>query len=139
MDEELGSLIDFGEDLKDVEAPKALSDNDYPGEIIKAIRRTSASGKDMAEVTFTVKPEDFPADFEDAESYPDGKQMRHYVMLGRDNATRYRTGQFVQAIGAPTKSPIDLNDWVGKSGLLTLVGEEFEGVPQERIKKVRAL
>ena len=139
MSEELSSILEFSEDLKDVEAPAALPENDYPGEVIGATQKHSQSGNLMAVVQFLIKPEDYPVDYPDADSFADGKKVTYYLPLGNNRAGLFRISQFVKSISAPTKAPIDLNDWVGKTALLTILNEDYEGVPQERIKRVSKL
>lgn len=136
---EMNSIITYAEDLADAEAPVALPKNDYPAEIVAATDDVSAnSGKRRADVTFVIKPEDFPADYADAESFPDGKQVHYYVSSEPDKGSRFRMKKFCQAIGAPMGSQLDLNEWIGKVAIVSIEQDDFEGVPRERITKVQA-
>lgn len=139
MSEELGSILDFSSDISDAEAPVALPAGDYPAKIISAEVGTSqSSGKRRVDVTFRIQPEDFPADYEDAESFPDGKDVHFYVGVEDNKAALYRLRKFCEAIGAPMSSRLDVNDWVGKSAIMTIEPDEYEGVERERARKVEA-
>lgn len=137
---ELGSILDYSDDIADAEAPKALPAGDYVASITGAEVGTSqSSGKPRVAVVFTIAPEDFPADYEDAESFADGKNITHYAGASDDKASRFRMRRFIEAIGAPLGSKIDVNDWVGRKAMITIRPEEFEGIERERIAKVEAL
>ena len=137
MAEDLGSIIEYAETLADADAPSALPPGDYPAQVtLTSLGTSQTSGKQRVEVQFRIKPEDFPADYGDAESFQDGKTVRHYVGAEADRAARFRMRKFCEAIGAPLSSTVDINDWIGKTAVLTISNEEFEGIPQERVRKV---
>lgn len=139
MSEELGSILDFSTDIADAEAPVALPSGDYPAKIVAAELGTSqSSGKKRVDVTFRIAPEDFPADYEDAESFADGKDIHAYVSVEDNKATRFRLKKFCEAIGAPMSSRLDINEWIGKSAVITIEPDEFEGIERERFRKVEA-
>lgn len=136
---ELGSILEFSEDVSDAEAPVALPAGDYPAKIVGAEVGTSlSSGKARVDVTFRIAPEDFPADYEDAESFADGKDIHAYVSVEDTKASRFRLRKFIEAIGGKAGGRIDVNDWVGKSAIVTIEQDEYEGVPRERFRKVEA-
>lgn len=140
MVDPMGSIIEFSQNLKDAEAPEALPPGDYPGEIVAAEYGLSqSSGKPRVDVTFRIKPEDFPADYKDVDSFADGKQLHFYLGASDDKATRFRFRKFLEAIGAKLSAKVDVNDWIGKSAMLTLTNEEFEGVDRERVQRVSSL
>jgi hypothetical protein len=139
MSEELGSILDYSMDIADAEAPRALPAGDYPAKIVAAELGTSQnSGKRRVDVTFRILPEDFPADYEDADSFADGKDIHYYIGAEGDKASMFRMRKFCEAIGAPTSSRLDINDWIGKSAMLTIEPDEYEGVERERARKVEA-
>lgn len=135
-----GSILEFSEDLKDAEAPTSLPAGDYTGEVVAAENGTSAnSGKDRAAVTFRIKPEDYPADYEDANEFPDGKQVTFYVGTEDTKPARFRLRKFMEAIGvAPKGKKIDVNEWIGKTAILEIIPDEYEGIERERIKHVKS-
>lgn len=140
MADTMGSMIEFSQNLKDAEAPEALPPNDYPGEITVAEYKVSASsGKPMVDVTFRIKPEDFPADYPDADAFADGKQLHFYLGVADDKLGRFRVRKFLEAIGVKLGAKTDVNDWVGKVAMLTITNEEFEGVDRERVSRVSSL
>lgn len=136
---ELGSILEYSEDISDAEAPVALPAGDYPAKIVSAEVGTSqSSGKARVDVTFRIAPEDFPADYEDADSFADGKDIHAYVSCEDTKASRFRMRKFVESIGAKAGGKIDVNEWIGKSAIVTIEQDEYEGVPRERFRKVEA-
>ncbi len=137
---DMGNILEFASDITEAEAPKALPANDYPATIMQAeVGISQSSGKQRVAVTFRIEPEDFPADYEDADEYPDGKEVMHYVSVAQDKGAMFRLKQFCQKIGAPTGNKIDVNEWIGKRATLAVEPDEFEGVERERVRKVEAL
>lgn len=139
MAEELGSMIEYTESLADVESPKALPLADYPGEVITALHVLSnSSGKPQLAVTFRIKPEDFPADFEDADAYPDGVTATFYRSTEQTKSQMFRMRRFLEALGVKLGKKLDANDLVGKTAILSVEPDEFEGIENTRIRKVSA-
>ena len=135
----MGSILEFSENLKDATAPEALPAGDYPAEITGAEYGISQnSGNPRVDITFRVKPEDYPADYADAASFPDGKTVHFYLTARDDKVSRFRIRQFCEAIGAKLGAKLDINDWVGKSAVITLSPDEFEGVDRERCNRVKS-
>jgi hypothetical protein len=135
----MGSILEFSQSLKDAQAPEALAAGDYPAEIVGAEYGVSQnSGKPRVDITFKVKPEDYPADYVDAESFADGKQMHFYLSAQDDKASRFRVRKFCEAIGAKLGAKIDINDWIGKTAVISIIPDEYEGVDRERISRVNA-
>lgn len=136
---DLGSILDYSADLAEAEAPVALPAGDYPVRIVAAELGTSqSSGKARVDVTFRIQPEDFPADYEDAESFPDGKDVHMYVSAEDTKAARFRMRKFCEAIGSTLSSRLDINEWIGKSAILTIEPDAYEGIERERARKVEA-
>lgn len=139
-DNSMGSILEFTENLKDAEAPKSLPAGDVPGEVTGADYGLSkSSGRPQVDISFRIKPDDYPADYEDAASFPDGKTVHYYLSAGDDKVSRFRLRQFIEAIGGKLGTRIDVNDWIGKSAMLTLGVDAFEGVDRERILRVSSL
>lgn len=139
MSEELGSIIEYSSDIAEAEAPVALAAGDYPAKIVAAENGTSqSSGKSRADATFRIAPEDFPADYEDAESFPEGKDVHFYVSTEDTRPAKFRMRKFCEAIGAPMSSRLDVNEWIGRTAIITIEKDEFEGIERERIRKVEA-
>lgn len=137
---ELGSILEYSEDVSDAEAPKALPAGAYTASVTGAeLGISQNSGKPRVAVSFMIDPEDFPADYEDADSFADGKTIMHYVSAADDKASRFRMRKFIEAIGAKGGTKVDVNDWVGKKAEITIEPDEFEGIERERIRKVEAL
>lgn len=139
MSEELGSIISYSADISEAEAPPALPANSYPAKIVEVSHGISqSSGKRRVDVTWRIQPEDYPADYEGADSFPDGKDVHQYVSTEDTPNQRFRMRKFCEAIGAPMGTNLDHNEWIGKSAIITIENEEFEGVPRERFRRVEA-
>lgn len=137
---EMGSLLSYSDDLANAEAPKALPAREYPGEIMGAeLGISQSSGRPRVAVTFRIAAEDFPADYEDAEAFADGKTVMFYIGAGDDKASRFRMRKFLEAINAPMGSTVDLNDWIGRRASLSIEQEEYNGTARETIRRVEAL
>lgn len=136
---ELGSIIEYADDLSNAEAPKSLPAGDYLAEITSAENGTSnTSGKSRVDVTFRIKPEDFPPDYEDADSFADGKSVHFYPSSEPDKSSRFRMKNFCEAIGAKLGKKLDINDWIGKTAIISIQPDEYEGIERERLMKVSA-
>lgn len=139
VDNELGSVIEYQDDLAEAEAPSALPPGDYPGQISNVtIAHSNNSGRLQAKVDFLIKPEDYPADYEDADAYPDGKTVSTYIPAEQDKASRWRMRQFCEAIGAKLSAKLDVTDWIGKTATLKITNEEYQGINRERLNSVQA-
>lgn len=130
------SIIEYDVDLSEAEAPVPLPVGDYIAEVRAAEIKTSAKGNKYVNVTFFIPPEQYPADY--TEGNPDGMSFQ-YGRLSPDNTTQARFGmkKFCEAIGAELGRSLNLNDWLGKSGVVAIVHEEFEGQMRAKIAKVK--
>ncbi len=128
------SIIEYAEDITNAEPPVPLPAQDYPAEIRGAEKKQGPKAE-YINVTFSISPDDYPADY--TEGNPDGTLLS-YMRLnpGQDQRARYNMRKFCEAIGAPTGSKIDLNDWIGKQAIITVANEPYDGVMQASIKKV---
>lgn len=133
---EVRSIVEYDEDLSNAEAPVPLPPGDYAAEVRTAEIKTSAKGNEYVNVTFFVAPEQYPADY--TEGNADGTTLS-FGRLSPENSTRARFGmrKFCEAIGAPLGAKLDLNDWIGRSAIIVVTNEEYEGVMQARCSKVK--
>lgn len=134
--EVLSSVIEFDEDLNNVEAPKPLPAGLYDAVIQTAEPMMSKSDKLMAKVTFAISADQYPADYTDGN--PEGTTLTQYVMLGRDQRAKFALKQFCNAIGYPLSNSVDISLWVGLPAKVEVTNELYEGNPQARIKRVVA-
>lgn len=139
MAESLGTILEFTENLKDAEAPEPLPKSDYPFTVSGAENGVGTSGKPRIDVTLNIAPEDFPPDYVDAADYPEGKQVHYYLASEDTKKNRWRIREFATAIGAKLGAKIDVNDWIGKKGTVTVDHDDFEGVMRERAQKITSL
>lgn len=129
------SIIEYAEDLAEAEAPVPLPKGDYPAEIRSAEKKTSAKGNEYVDVVFFISPDEYPADY--TEGNPDGTSL-NYGRLNPAPTTQARWGmkKFCESIGATLGRTLDLNDWIGKTAIVSVVHEEWEGVQRAKIGKV---
>lgn len=137
-DNAMPSVIEFGEDIGNAEAPVPLPAGDYAAEIRAAVQKTSqSSGNPYASVQFFIAPEQYPADYTEGE--PDGMVLTfNRVSLQDTPAGRHRLRKFLEAIGAPAGKKVDLNDWVGRTATVSVQHDTYEGETRAAIGKVTA-
>lgn len=131
------SIIEFSEDVATAEAPVPLPVGDYPAEIRGVTSKTSQNGNPYAQVQFFINPDSYPADYTEGE--PDGMILSYNrVSLQDTPASRHRMRKFLEAIGAPAGKKIDLNDWVGRTAIVSVAHDPYEGENRANIAKVNA-
>ena len=132
---ELSSVIEFDEDLNNVEAPKPLPAGQYAATILSAEPMMSKNGEHkMAKVTWSIPAEEYPADYVDGN--PAGTQLTQYLMLDNTARAKFSLKRFVQAIGAPLSNTVDLTTWLGLAARVEVTNEPFEDTLTARLKKV---
>lgn len=132
---ELSSVIEFDEDLNNVEAPKPLPAGQYAATILSAEPMMSRNGEHkMAKVTWAIPAEEYPADYVDGN--PAGTQLTQYLMLDNTARAKFALKRFVQAIGAPLSNTVDLTTWLGLAARVEVTNEPFEDTLTARLKKV---
>lgn len=132
---ELSSVIEFEEDLANVEAPKPLPAGLYDATIQTAEPQMSKDGtKLMAKVTYSISADQYPVDYTDGN--PNGTTLTQYIMLTKDARSKYLLKQFIMGIGAPLSNSVDLNTWVGLSCKIRVENEMYEGNETARVKGV---
>lgn len=138
MANEMPSIIEFDEDISQAEAPVPLPVGDYPAEVRGATRKTSQnSGNEYAAVQFFISSDAYPADYTEGE--PDGAILTfNRVSLQNTPGSRHRLRKFLEALGAPAGKKIDLNDWVGRTAIVTVQHDTYEGETRAAIGKVSA-
>lgn len=142
MSDEVKSIIEYEDDLDAAEAPALLPKGDYMAEIRGAEKKESKNPNDKGvhteyvNVTFYISPDSYPADF--AEGDPDGVILS-YGRLNPANTVKARFGmkKFCEKIGAPLGKKLDLNDWIGKSAIVTIGHEPWDGMDQMRITGIK--
>ena len=137
MSDTIQTIVDYSQDITTAEAPPPLPKSLYPAEIKKAeVRLSNNTGNRYFDAEFFIAPDAFPADFP-SDVAPDGITLNFRRLSAEDNpASRFRVRKFCEAIGAPTGSRIDTNEWVGRTAQVEIEHEEFEGVTRAVIKKV---
>ena len=135
---DMPSVLEFEEDIGTAEAPPPLPAGDYTAEIRAAVRKTSANtGNEYGSVQFFIPSDQYPADFTDGP--PEGSLLTYNrVSVSDTPAGRHRLRKFVEAIGAPTGKTIDMNQWLGRTAIVTVQHSTYEGETRAEIAKVTA-
>lgn len=133
---ELGSVIDFSEDLSTAEAPPPLPAGKYLATVSGAVIKISQkSGNKYADITYTIAPDQFPADFSAIQKEPLPLHYRRLV-LSDDARGRYNSRKFSEVHRVPTGKRMDLNDFIGRPANLIIVESEYNGEKRPDIKTV---
>lgn len=133
----LSSVIEFDEDLNNVEAPKPLPQGTYDAVIQSAEPVTSkTSDRNMAKIGFMISADQYPADYTDGN--PQGTLLTMYLMLDNSQRSKFAIKRFCQAIGAPLSNRVDINSWIGLPAKVEVTNELWEGNLTARLKKVIA-
>lgn len=131
---ELGSIIEFSQDISQAEAPPPLPAGTYTGVITAAAQKTSQKGNLMANFEFTVSPDQFPPDFSAIQ--PDAIKLFYIRMLTDDARNRYQLRKFAETLRTVVGRKVDLNDFMGKQAKLIVKNEPYNGMPQAKIDRV---
>lgn len=138
-DDNLPSVLDLGIDVAEAEAPELLPVGKYVAEVRQCEPKLSGAGNKYVAVQFFISPEEYPADYDVAES-PDGVILTFNRVPWPDAGDKkgiYRLRKFMEALGAPFKgSVVDLDAWVGLKAIVNVVHETYEGEARTAIKSV---
>lgn len=129
------TILEFQDDIGNVEAPLPLPIGQYPCEIIGAELKDSKSGDSRyVSVQVRVHADAYPADFADGD--PDGTVLM-YNRLMYDNTKRnmHRIRRFCEAVGAKTGRSLDLTTWVGLTATIAIKHSEWEGEARAEIDR----
>lgn len=140
MSEANEMMYEFSEDISTATPPPPLPIATYEAEIRQVEPKVSnTSGSRYAAVHFVILPDQFPADFEAAEDYPEGVNIIYRrVSLEDDRNSRARLRSFLEAIGAPMGKSIDLSDWIGHTARVSVASSEWDGNLRNEITSVSA-
>jgi hypothetical protein len=136
-DNNLPSVFEFSADISNQEAPPPLPKGKYLASITSAEPKVSAtSGNTYADITFTIAPDQFPADYSAIQA--DAVNIHHRTMvLSKDDArSRYNIRKFAESVRVAVSRKVDLNDFIGRSAMLTIDHRSYQGVDQPEIKAV---
>jgi hypothetical protein len=135
---DVASIIEYDTPLDAAEAPVPLPKGDYTARIRGAERKMNKAGdNEYINVTFIIDADQYPADYTEGE--PEGTTLS-YGRLSPANTVkaRWQMKRFCESIGAELGSKLDLNDWLDKTAVVEVVNEDYQGVMQAKIAKVRS-
>jgi len=136
MSEELNSIIEFDEDLSNVEAPKPLPAGTYDAVIESAETMTSNSGKPMIKVIFNISADQYPADYVDGN--PEGTKLTQYLLADNTSRSKFALKRFILAIGAPLSNKIDVTTFIGLPAKVEVGNRMWQDVEVANIVRVIA-
>lgn len=147
-DDDMPSIIDFGVNVDDVSMPELLPEAAYKGRIVNAMKmQGKESGKKYIRLNVVIPPESFPADFADAETYPDGISLQYNLLPGefvlpsgalhKKNICRVR--DFAKALGVHIDTKLDLEAFNDVECLVHVAHRVFEEAPQMECRRITGL
>ena len=147
-EDDMPNIIDFGVDVNDVELPELLPEGAYKGRIVNVSKMTGKeSGKKYLRANIIIPPESFPADFADAENYPDGVSLSYNLLPGefrlpngsvhKKNIHKIKT--FANELGVTISSTLDLELFNDVECLVHISHRVFEEMPQMECRKITGL
>lgn len=136
MSEELNSIIEFDEDLSNVEAPKPLPAGTYDAVVESAETMTSNSGKPMIKVIFNISADQYPADYVDGN--PEGTKLTQYLLADNTSRSKFALKRFILAIGAPLSNKIDVTTFIGLPAKVEVGNRMWQDVEVANIVRVIA-
>ncbi len=136
MAEGMPSVYEFGGDLATAEAPPPLPVGDYRA-TVQAVEAaiSKSSGKPMAVFTYTIPPDQYPADYMNGN--PDGEQGKVYVSLVDDARNRFRLRKLCEMHGVTPSRTLNLPDFLGTEVVVNISHEEYQGETRARMNPVR--
>lgn len=124
--EVLPSVVEFTTDVSEAQAPKPLPERKYIGVIEKAEAKYSSKGNKMGALTFRISPDQYPPDFTDGN--PDGTVLTYFRMMLEDTAAaKWQVRKICEKLRVPVSRTLDMNAFIGKSALLTIKNQEYQG------------
>lgn len=134
---ELGSIIEYSQDITGAEAPPPLPPGIYTAVVSGAeLKLSQRTGNKYADITYTIGTEQFPPDFSAIQKDPLNLHYRRLV-ISDDMRGRYNARKFAEAHRLPTGKRLDLNDLMGRPVKLEVVSSDYEGEPRADIKSVK--
>ena len=133
---EITSVFEFSADVSSQEAPPPIPKGKYLASVTAAEPKVSAnSGNTYIDITFTISPDQFPPDY--AAVQQDALNLHYRTLVMKDDArSRYNLRKFCETMRVPVSRKFDVNDLIGKSGMLTIDHRAYQGTDQADIKAV---
>ncbi len=136
-DTEFSSIIEFDEDLANVEAPKPLPAGVYDGVIQTAeIVKSKDGEKDMLKLGINISADQYPADYTDGN--PNGTTLYYNMFIDNSPRNKFLMKQFILAIGAPLSNRIDTTTLIGLPGRFEVTNSNYQGMDMANIRRAVA-
>lgn len=131
-----GSILNYSQDLNTQEAPPPIPVGIYSAEITGAQKRVSnTSGREYLNIQVRIPPEQYPADYQDGD--PEGVTLFYNRLQTADTPqARFAMKRFLQAVGAPISSKVDLMDLMGLTCNVEITHQEYEGEQRAQISRI---
>jgi hypothetical protein len=119
-------ILDLEYDLENVSSEfEALPAGQYLAKITEAeLTKTQSTNRNMIKVTWEITEGDF-----------EGRKLFDNIVL--IEAAAFKMKQYAELIGVESGSQIDTADFVEAEALLTVIQGEYNGEPNNSIKKVK--
>lgn len=137
--DDLGSIIEYTDDIDDAEMPLPLPEGTYEAEIRNVEAKYSSNNKKYAAIGFYISTDAFPADYP-LEEAPDGLTLIYRKLsLENNKMSRFNLKRFIQNVGAPPVGrSLDLTQWVGLKAKIVVKHDTWEGTTRPTVDKVLA-
>ncbi len=139
MNDDLGSIIEYTDDIDDAEAPLPFPEGSYDAEVKAVEAKYSSNNKKYAAISFFIPVEAYPADYP-LEEAPDGLVLIYRKLsLENNKMSRFNLKRFIQNLGAPPVGrSLDLSQWVGLRAKIIVKHDTWEGTTRPTVDKIVA-
>lgn len=131
-------IVQFEDNLDDVEKPKEVPPGRYIGEVQDVQIKTSGAGNRYYAIKIVVPSDELPANVR--EEYEDGWTTywnRQVVPKGKDRRALWNLKLLLAAMGLDTNvTSVDPNGWMGASIGLRVIHETYKGNTRAQIRSV---
>ena len=122
----MSELVTLDFDIEREAMGEVIADGSYKFQLSSAELTVASTGNRMIKVASDIVDD------------PQFNGRRIFDNLVLTPAAAWKLSQFCKALGISTKTPLDPDEWVGKTFYADVEGDEYEGVTRPKITKYRA-
>lgn len=133
---DIPSVYEFSSDLADAIPPSPLPAGEYRAVVRSAEPHQSKTGNRSIKVSYHISPDQYPADYTDGNA--DGEMLTHYQGAEDTPKSRYALKRFCEMHGVVPSRSLNLIDFMGTEVMVQITHEDYQGIPQARVRPIRA-